>query len=390
MTKSMFNLSDFKATIKSNGVARDTRFEVIVFPPTQLQLDSKELSIRCHTASLPAFNVKTRDYIVGQGQLRKMPVNFDNGNTMEFSFYNDYKGKVYSDLVDWTKLVTANISENDHTINFVSLLYGKIIVRQLDEKDNVRQGWELKDAYPIAVENIQLDSGHIDHVQLVKIQVAYRYAMTIKEVERMESVPLSTTAFKDRNDAFALKIRSSNPRNTSNGSYTKRNRKYSPFDTQDPTMISIVTDANRGKGIPPSEFYAYLTQYVSTTRAKGNGIYTEDQMLWLQDNTQSMNDALETNDRITISSEFAIFTSTYNDVKNNADVFFGDVSSCVNNYNSIKGTLVPTDPLISNIFDLQFVYNNVFNKQLEVDNTFGFFNEKVNSFNASEISFSLM
>ena len=375
MAKSMFNLSDFKATIKSNGVAKDTRFEVVMYPPTYLQLNAKELSLRCHTASMPAFNVKTRDYIIGQGQTRKMPVNFDNGGTIELSFYNNYKGTVYSDLVEWTKLVSPNISENDHTINFVSGIYGKIVIHQLDERDNVRQGWELRDAFPISVDAVPLDSGHLDRVQIVKVHISYRYAMTLKDVQKLESNPLSS-------------VRTSRSLTTSKGTYTKRSRGYSPFDTPDPTMISIISNTGKGKGLTPEQYYSYVTQFVTTSRLKGIGIYTEDQTDWMLQSLPTMTSALETQNKQVITDAFHIFSTSYNDIRNKSNSFFGDVSSCVGSYDSIKDSLIPTDPLIESMFNLQFVYKDVYNTQLDMDKSFNYINDIVGSM-WTDVSFSV-
>lgn len=388
MAKSMFNLSDFKATIKSNGVAKDTRFEVVMYPPTYLQLNAKELSLRCHTASMPAFNVKTRDYIVGQGQTRKMPVNFDNGGTIELSFYNNYKGTVYSDLVEWTKLVSPNISENDHTINFVSGIYGKIIIQQLDERDNVRQGWELRDAFPISVDAVPLDSGHIDHVQLVKVHISYRYAMTLKDVQTLESNPLSTAVFKDMNNSYASRVRASRSLTTAKGAYAKRNRGYSPFETPDPTMISIVADTGKGKGLTPEQYYSYVSQFVNTSRLKGIGIYTEDQTDWMLQSLPTMTSALETQNKQVITDAFHIFSTSYNNIRTKSNSFFGDVSSCVGSYDSIKDSLIPTDPLIESMFNLQFVYKDVYNTQLDMDKSFNYINDIVGSM-WTDVSFSV-
>ncbi len=386
MAKSMFNLSDFKATIKSNGVAKDTRFEVVMYPPTYLQLNAKELSLRCHTSSMPAFNVKTRDYIVGQGQTRKMPVNFDNGGTIELSFYNNYKGTVYSDLVEWTKLVSPNISENDHTINFVSGIYGKIIIQQLDEMDNVRQGWELRDAFPISVDAVPLDSGHIDHVQLVKVHISYRYAMTLKDVQTLESNPLSTAVFKDMNNSYASRVRASRSLTTAKGAYAKRNRGYSTMDTKDPTMVTVVKDIGKGKGLTPEQYYAYVTQFVIKTRIKGVGIHEEEQTSWLSTTSDEMTSALDTKNKVIITAAFQKYSSSYNSIRKNADSFFGDVSSCVGSYDTIKDTLSPTDALVESINDLKLVHNDVYTSQLKMENAFNSTSEIVNSM-SNDVSF---
>lgn len=388
MAKSMFNLSDFKASIKSNGVARDTRFEVVLFPPQQLMLNTKELSIRCHTASMPAFNVKTRDYIIGQGQIRKMPVNFDNGNVIELSFYNNYKGTIYSDLVEWAKHVAPFTNTDGHVIRFVSEIYGKILIQQLDEQDNIRQGWELRDAYIVSVDAVPLDSGHVDKVQLVKIHVAYRYAITTRDIQTLESTQLSETVFRDKNNPYISGENERRKISTAKGNYSKRRRSYIGVDS-DPTMVSIVKDSGKGGGLTPDQFYAYVTEFVSTTRIKGVGLFNNQQAEWFLYDLPEIENVIGTGDRILINEKFEVLSSNYYNIERDVNSFFGDTSSCLRDFYSIKDSLQDDDQLFSDIFSLQTIYNDVFTKQLDINNSFSEISDIVDSFNQSDISFTL-
>lgn len=382
MTKSMFSLSDFKSSIKSNGVARDTRFEVVIYPPTTINTNSKEISIRCHTAFMPPFNLKTRDYIVGQGQTRKMPVNFDNGMDLEFTFYNNYKGSVYADLLKWAKMVSPNSKENDHTINFVSDILGNVYVQQLDEQDNVRQGWELKDAYPIIVDTISLDSGHLDAVQLVKVHITYRYAITLDESASLNELTSPDALFNQAIGSYKNTDKTYGGLTTAKGNYKNRTRVYDPYETPDPTLVTAVTTA-KGTGLTPDELYTYTIQYISSTRNKGSGFYTDDQLLFMGSDVQNMNSAINTGDSNIISTTFAAFSNAYNSVKSKATSFFSNVADAIKSYMSVKDNVPTNDPIHSEMSSLQSTYNSVYTEQLSIDATYNNISKQVNSPNSN-------
>jgi len=184
MAKSDFKLEDFKASIMQGGVARNTRFEITFHPPeggihsVVNMANRKEMSIRCHAGSIPPFTVETRDYQIGSGQIRKMPIGINHGNTLEFSFYNDAKSIIYQTLLAWSHAVLAHANvDNDHSLNYYDqYAASKIIIKQLDEQDNVRFTFALHESYPILVEKVGLDSTNVDTAQTISLTLTYRYA----------------------------------------------------------------------------------------------------------------------------------------------------------------------------------------------------------------------
>ena len=180
MGKSVYNIDNLKASLKKNGILRNSRFEVTFHPPTGAipDIDVRELSIRCHECSTPDYRIETEKYTVGQGLPRNMPVAFSHGHHVEFSFYNDSQSNIYRALMLWFDFVRASKKPNDFTLRYYDqYATGKIIIKQLDDNDNVKMTFELHEAYPVEVDDVDYDSSEQDTAQTVEVKVVYRYAV---------------------------------------------------------------------------------------------------------------------------------------------------------------------------------------------------------------------
>ena len=197
MEKSVHGLSNFKASLQKNGIARNNRFEVTFHPPGNVMgdMDYRELSIRCHECSTPDFKIETKEYIVGQGTPRNMPVAMSHGHHVDFSFYNDNKSNVYRCLMAWFNNVLASKKRNDFSMQYYDqYATGKIIIKQLDEQNNVRMKFELHEAFPVEVDDVDYDSSETDMAQTVEVKVVYRYATFDAPGAPYSSVPDTKTA----------------------------------------------------------------------------------------------------------------------------------------------------------------------------------------------------
>ena len=57
-------------------------------------------------------------------------------------------------------------------------------------------------------------------------------------------------------------------------------------------------------------------------------------------------------------------------------------------YDSIKNSLSSTDALVDSMLDLQFVYKDVYNTQLDMDKSFNYMNDVVSSM-WTDVSFDI-
>src|SRR5574343_95755 len=367
--KSSFSISDVKASVKSKGVLRPTRCEVILFPPQEIikGMNIKEISIRCHTAHLPPFNIKTVDYSIGQGQVRKMPKGYEQGHIMEFTFYNDIGANVYNGLLQWSKYVLASKEINNYTLNYFYSYTGSVEIRQLDERDNIRYGYSLRDAYPISIDAVDLDSSHVNEAQLVKATIAFRYARTLEEVKLDNA---SSTASNKLNIATAViddinKYVSKGKYTTSSGVFKTRSQNYVSSGALDPTMTSVAKRA-KGSGLPYNELYISCTNAIATTRTKGIGVY-DDQHQYMNYASTSMDSALSVGILGTINSTWSSVLLQKNALTSSVDSFFSDVVSTVSKFNEIKPQLPENDQLETDMNDMLNTYRDVVNTQVDVN-----------------------
>lgn len=344
MAKSNFNLSDFKSSIKLNGISRNSRFEITFTPPIGVPglVDSREISIRCHTGSLPPINIKTKDYIDGQGQIRKMPVNYDHGHVLTFTFYNDVRSRVYSGLLAWSNNVAYTPIANDHRINYYNNFTGSIDVKQLDEQDNVRYAYKLFEAYPITVHQVDLKSDEHDTAQLITVDFAYRYA---RSLDAVASDDIIATQPRERETVV---------------------RKYFPSGTDEP--INPTIKQQKGKGVSTEEKYQQCLNTATETYLYGNEI--SPQLREINEQFQiDISDALLTQDKqINLdmldsikNRNGAIFVKTSD--------FFARTANVELQYQDLSSTLSPVDPLHTEISILKSTYATVSAEQSSIDYT---------------------
>lgn len=359
--KSIFSLSDFKAAIKSNGVARSTRFELLIHPPAGIydNINSREISIRCNSGSLPPLKIHTKDYLVGQGQMRKMPVNFDHGNSLDYTFYNDIRGEVYTGLLAWAAASTSTPIANDHTIDYYTSYTGSVIVTQLDEQDNVRYGYHLMEAYPILVEAIAFNSDEVNTAQLVKVTFAYRYAKSLDEINQEEvAVSEYLQRIRSVDSTQFIKSQRVNAHASSTDSIPYLTMSAHPqAEVPDQSMVNMV-QRTVAHARTPEQIYVDCMSLTQATREKGNGIYDYLQ-LWQSSANTRMSDALATGNQSTIQSAWGTTQAEYNSLTANSNTFFSDSANSVSYYNQISNSIPANDVLHQELRDLKTTYNNV-------------------------------
>ena len=139
-------------------LARPSKFEVEFTPPSGLRSSYKgtfaDLKYRCENAQLPSRTIMTTDQRI-YGYAEKFP----DGTSYEdisFTFIvsDDMLEKKIFD--DWLKLVQPTDSYN---IKFKQEYQTKINVKQFNLAGNKTYEVELRKAYPIAINQLDLDWG---------------------------------------------------------------------------------------------------------------------------------------------------------------------------------------------------------------------------------------
>jgi hypothetical protein len=115
-------------------------------------LSSLDLALRCESAQLPSRTLMTTEQKI-YGITEKYP--YENSyNDAEFVFMlsGDMREKKFFD--SWINFVSPKLSYN---MNYKSDYATSIVVRQYDVKDRIQYEVELRKAFPITVNQLDLD-----------------------------------------------------------------------------------------------------------------------------------------------------------------------------------------------------------------------------------------
>jgi hypothetical protein len=170
-----FSLKNFQTQIRTSGLAKPSRFEVIITPPPILTAggftqDSKLLSLFCEAASLPTqtLGVKTQK-IQGPGYQRPVSVDY-GGDGIPMTFILD-QGMNLKALFDyWMGKI---IDPKQYFVYYQNTYVAQIQINQLDNKDNIKYSVVLEDAFPRSV--ALLDLNHNSQNQIHKLNVTFAY-----------------------------------------------------------------------------------------------------------------------------------------------------------------------------------------------------------------------
>ena len=171
---SNFSISNFISEVNSRGLARPSRFEVFILPPPglgSLTGSGRFVSLMCESASLPAMTVSTKPFRI-YGASYQRPISSDfNGDGITLSFYIDNQMEVKSFFDAWMfKIVNPNSFNVSYQKDYVS----QIKISQLDEKNNEKYSVYLEDAFPRAINVLDLNMGLTNQVHKLNITFAYR------------------------------------------------------------------------------------------------------------------------------------------------------------------------------------------------------------------------
>lgn len=167
----MPSLQDFKSSFTTD-LARPNRFDVVIPVPyymlTQFN-NAKQLSMRCESAELPGRAFDTTNRVIGSLPVQKFPIKtIYNDVTMTFIVSGDMQEKVFFDT--WQELVNPAMNynfkyKNDYAVD--------IVINQYDLQNQLSYSCTLIDAYPIAINQLNVDWTSVDSVHKLSVVFAY-------------------------------------------------------------------------------------------------------------------------------------------------------------------------------------------------------------------------
>lgn len=165
------NISNFLNSFKQDP-ARSSRFDVLITVPAVLATFygtvSEQLSLRCEMSELPgrSFNVTERKF--GSAPVQKVPIqSLYNDVTMTFIVGDDMKERLVFD--QWMELINPSSTYNfKYKLDYVT----DIAIRQYDLQNKLTYSSVLIDAFPLAVNQMELDWSS-DNYHRLSVTFAY-------------------------------------------------------------------------------------------------------------------------------------------------------------------------------------------------------------------------
>jgi hypothetical protein len=175
MSVAAFRLQDFIAEVKTKGLARVNRFEVIITPPTGVNvnyLEFSKISLFCEVSNFPPINLSVKPFkIFGPSYQRPITSEY-GGDGISMTFHVDREMKVKKYFDDWIETV---VNRNNFTVAYQNEYVTKISIRQLDEANNVNYEIELLEAFPRSITLMDLNQTAQNQTHRLNVIFAYRY-----------------------------------------------------------------------------------------------------------------------------------------------------------------------------------------------------------------------
>ena len=188
-------IDQFKATIgKRGGIATTNRFAITITPPNQALLnlegllgntalinDPRDINILCQSCSLPGKLILTGDYDAYGANPRKYPQSsIQEDVTFNFLLTNDFYVKKVFDK--WQNTI---IDQGSQLVSYDSEYKTDVFIQELNKDNTPVYAVRLRDAYPIAVNSVDLSNDNTDAVASVSVTMTYDYFETEKPMESL-------------------------------------------------------------------------------------------------------------------------------------------------------------------------------------------------------------
>lgn len=164
-------INDFRNSF-TKDVARPSRFDVQIPLPVKLLMyynTAQQLVFRCETAELPSVSFGTIDQKIGSNPVEKFPNQIlYNDSTFTFIVSDDMSEKIFFD--GWMQLINPN---STYDFKYKGDYSTTIQVNQYDNTGALTYTASLIDAYPISVNQLDLDWSSTDSHHKLSVSFAY-------------------------------------------------------------------------------------------------------------------------------------------------------------------------------------------------------------------------
>jgi hypothetical protein len=184
-----YSLERFRSEVLDGaGLARNNRFEVIITPPRGLSdrgSESELASLYVEQASVPLLNIFAKPFKIF-GPTYQRPITSEyGGEGMPITFHVDRDMRIRRFFEDWMHLIVDPVR---FTVGYQENYITNILIRQLDEQNNVTNEIKLIEAFPRNINLMDLNNNSSNQTHRLNVLFAYRYWVN---TERTESVSVS-------------------------------------------------------------------------------------------------------------------------------------------------------------------------------------------------------
>ena len=185
----------------TDGIAKQTRNDVILIPPTgargtntapsnafasqmsDLTGDgtARATSLKCEQISMPGRNIDTAPDNNIYGPVREIAQGWSFADiTAQFQLSSDLKERRFFET--WQRL---SFNPDTWNMGYYDDYTGTIQIFQLDEQDNRRYGVELIECFPKTVGELTYDYSAVNTQQKVQITFSYRYWKNLTDESKL-------------------------------------------------------------------------------------------------------------------------------------------------------------------------------------------------------------
>lgn len=170
--KSAFNLSNFISEIRGRGLSKPNKFEIFIL---RGNTNSKLVSLFCEISNLPGININTKGLRI-YGPAYQKPVSTEfGGEAITMTFYVDANFDVKKYFDDWVFTV---VNPNSFNVQYENYYTSDILIKQLNEKNEIIYDVTLIDAFPRAVNMMDLNMGADNQAHKLNVTFSYRKWVT--------------------------------------------------------------------------------------------------------------------------------------------------------------------------------------------------------------------
>lgn len=166
------DIQSFKSSFKSLDLARSSRFDVLIPMPVVLAAVygnlRETISLRCESTEMPGRIFNTTERRFGSAPVQKFPyLSTYNDITMNFILDSDMDLKLFFD--QWMEVINPSATYN---FRYKNDYVTEIAVNQYDVQNKLTYRAVLIDAFPVAVNQLELDWSS-DNYHRLSVSFAY-------------------------------------------------------------------------------------------------------------------------------------------------------------------------------------------------------------------------